>query len=163
MRPRKVLGCSLSIFAAPLGPSTRMFPLQAAMPIPAITRQPMKTILPTAMSPTQPFTSTDVLDARAYLSQADTNYYQSVYGYLDAVAGLDRAVGRRAEVGRRKAEIGNRKSEAQTGMDLRARKPTKRLCFSSKSLSPRDRRLLHGFSGTMACQGTKAWWHRFRW
>jgi len=38
-------------------------------------------------------TSTDVLDARTFLTQADTNYYRAVYGYLDAVAGLERAVG----------------------------------------------------------------------
>ena len=40
-------------------------------------------------------TSTDVLDARALLTQADTNYFRAVYGFLDAVAGLDRAVGNR--------------------------------------------------------------------
>jgi outer membrane protein TolC len=40
-------------------------------------------------------TSTDVLDARAYLTQADTNYFSAVYGYLDALAGLDRAIGTR--------------------------------------------------------------------
>ena len=38
-------------------------------------------------------TSTDVLDARTYLTGADTNYYTAVYGYLDALAALDRAVG----------------------------------------------------------------------
>ena len=41
----------------------------------------------------QAATSTDVLDARAFLTQADSNYYRAVYGYLDAVAGLERAVG----------------------------------------------------------------------
>lgn len=40
-------------------------------------------------------TATDVLDARAFLTQADSNYYRSLYGYLDAVAGLDRAIGKR--------------------------------------------------------------------
>ena len=40
-------------------------------------------------------TSTDVLDARALLTQADTNYFRAVYGFLNAVAGLDRAVGNR--------------------------------------------------------------------
>ncbi len=40
-------------------------------------------------------TSTDVLDARAFVTQADTNYYRAVYGYLDAVAGLDHAIGKR--------------------------------------------------------------------
>lgn len=38
--------------------------------------------------------ASDVLDARTFLSQADANYYRAVYGYLDAVAGLDRAVGK---------------------------------------------------------------------
>lgn len=42
-------------------------------------------------------TSTDVLDARAFLTQADTNYYSAVYGYLDALAGLDRAIGKKFE------------------------------------------------------------------
>lgn len=40
-------------------------------------------------------TSTDVLDARAFLTQADTNYFSAVYGYLDALAGLDRAIGKK--------------------------------------------------------------------
>jgi outer membrane protein TolC len=39
-------------------------------------------------------TSTDILDARAFLTQADTNYFSAVYGYLDALAGLDRAIGK---------------------------------------------------------------------
>ncbi len=43
----------------------------------------------------QAATSTDVLDARTFLTQADTNYYRAVYGYLDAVAGLDRTTGKR--------------------------------------------------------------------
>ncbi|MBI9077461.1 MAG: TolC family protein [Desulfatibacillum sp.] len=38
-------------------------------------------------------TSTDVLDAQTYLSQADTNYYLSLYGYLISLADLERAVG----------------------------------------------------------------------
>jgi len=38
-------------------------------------------------------TSTDVMDARTFLTQADTNYYNSVYGYLSAVAELNRVVG----------------------------------------------------------------------
>lgn len=42
-------------------------------------------------------TSTDVLDARNFLTQADTNYFRSMYGYLSAVAALERAVGRRIE------------------------------------------------------------------
>ncbi|MFH0725349.1 MAG: TolC family protein [Pseudomonadota bacterium] len=40
-------------------------------------------------------TSTEVLDARAFLSQAETNYYRALYGYRIAVAGLESAVGRR--------------------------------------------------------------------
>lgn len=39
-------------------------------------------------------TSTDVLDARTFVSQADTNYYNSLYGYLNAVAELNRVVGK---------------------------------------------------------------------
>lgn len=39
-------------------------------------------------------TATDVLDARAFLTQADSNYYRALYGYLNAVAALDRAVGK---------------------------------------------------------------------
>ncbi|MBW2603872.1 MAG: TolC family protein [Deltaproteobacteria bacterium] len=38
-------------------------------------------------------TSTEVLDARADLTQAQSNYYQSLYGYLDALANLERAIG----------------------------------------------------------------------
>ena len=38
-------------------------------------------------------TSTEVLDAQAYLSQADSNYYLALYGYLIALAELERAVG----------------------------------------------------------------------
>ncbi len=38
-------------------------------------------------------TSTDVLDARTYLTRADTNYYNSLYGYLSALAELTRVVG----------------------------------------------------------------------
>jgi outer membrane protein len=40
-------------------------------------------------------TSADVLDARSFLTQADTNYYRAVYGYLDAVAGLERTIGKK--------------------------------------------------------------------
>ena len=39
-------------------------------------------------------TSTDVLDARAFLTQAETNYYDSLYGYMISLAELERAVGR---------------------------------------------------------------------
>ncbi|BBO81053.1 transporter [Desulfosarcina ovata subsp. sediminis] len=41
----------------------------------------------------QAATSTEVLDARTDLTQAKTNYYQALYGYLDALAALERAVG----------------------------------------------------------------------
>ncbi|MBU4471731.1 MAG: TolC family protein [Desulfobacteraceae bacterium] len=37
-------------------------------------------------------TSTDVLDARTFLSQAELNYYRAVYGYMISVAELERAV-----------------------------------------------------------------------
>lgn len=40
-------------------------------------------------------TSTDVLDARSFLTQADTNYYRAVFGYLDAMAVLERAFGKK--------------------------------------------------------------------
>ncbi len=39
--------------------------------------------------------ASDVLDARAFLSQADANYYRAFYGYMNAVAALDRAVGKK--------------------------------------------------------------------
>lgn len=39
-------------------------------------------------------TSTEVLDARTYLSQAQMNYYGALYGYMISIARLDRAVGR---------------------------------------------------------------------
>ena len=42
----------------------------------------------------QMVTSSDVLDARSYLTQADSNYYRARYGYLISLAELDRAVGR---------------------------------------------------------------------
>jgi outer membrane protein TolC len=38
-------------------------------------------------------TSTEVLDARAFLSQAETNYHRALYGYQIAVARLESAVG----------------------------------------------------------------------
>ena len=40
-------------------------------------------------------TSTEVLDSRTFLSQAETNYYRALYGYMVALANLERAVGRR--------------------------------------------------------------------
>jgi outer membrane protein TolC len=40
-------------------------------------------------------TSADVLDARSFLTQANTNYYRAVYGYLDAVASLEWAIGKK--------------------------------------------------------------------
>jgi outer membrane protein TolC len=39
-------------------------------------------------------TSTEVLDARSFLSQADSNHIRAQYGYRAALALLDRAVGR---------------------------------------------------------------------
>ncbi len=42
-------------------------------------------------------TSTDVLDARTFHSQADSNYLQALYGYMIAIADLERAVGRTQE------------------------------------------------------------------
>ncbi len=39
-------------------------------------------------------TSTEVLDARTFLTQADSNYYNSLYGYLSAIAELSRVVGK---------------------------------------------------------------------
>ncbi len=40
-------------------------------------------------------TSTEVLDARTFLTQAETNYYGALYGYMISLAELERAVGRR--------------------------------------------------------------------
>ncbi|MBN2539753.1 MAG: TolC family protein [Deltaproteobacteria bacterium] len=42
----------------------------------------------------QMVTSSDVLDARSYLTQANSNYYRALYGCLMSLAELDRAVGR---------------------------------------------------------------------
>ncbi|MBE9571956.1 MAG: TolC family protein [Proteobacteria bacterium] len=39
-------------------------------------------------------TSTEVLDARMFLSQAETNYYSALYGYMSSEAELERAVGK---------------------------------------------------------------------
>jgi len=39
-------------------------------------------------------TSTEVLDARTFLTQAETNYYGALYGYMISLAELERAVGR---------------------------------------------------------------------
>jgi len=39
-------------------------------------------------------TTTEVLDARTFLNQADTNYYKSLYGYLISLSELERAVGK---------------------------------------------------------------------
>jgi len=38
-------------------------------------------------------TSTEVLDARTFLTQAEMNYYSALYGYMIARAELERAVG----------------------------------------------------------------------
>ncbi len=43
----------------------------------------------------QMVTSSDILDARAFPTQADSNYYRAGYGYLIALADLDRTVGKR--------------------------------------------------------------------
>ncbi|MBI4621503.1 MAG: TolC family protein [Desulfobacterales bacterium] len=40
-------------------------------------------------------TSTEVLDARTFLTQAETNYYSALYGYMMSMAELERAIGRR--------------------------------------------------------------------
>lgn len=40
-------------------------------------------------------TSTEVLDARTFLTQAEVNYYGSLYGYMTARAELERAIGER--------------------------------------------------------------------
>ena len=38
-------------------------------------------------------TSTEVLDARTFLTQADTNYYNALYGYMIFLSRLERSVG----------------------------------------------------------------------
>lgn len=40
-------------------------------------------------------TSTEVLDSRAFLSEAESNHYRAIYGYRIAVARLESAVGRK--------------------------------------------------------------------
>jgi outer membrane protein len=40
-------------------------------------------------------TSTEVLDSRTFLSRAETNYYRALYGYMVALANLERAAGRK--------------------------------------------------------------------
>jgi outer membrane protein len=40
-------------------------------------------------------TSTDVLDARTELTQAESNYYQALYGYMISLSDLERAMGKR--------------------------------------------------------------------
>jgi outer membrane protein len=40
-------------------------------------------------------TSTEVLDSLTFLSQAEGNYYRALYGYMIALANLERAVGRK--------------------------------------------------------------------
>jgi len=40
-------------------------------------------------------TSSDVLDARSFLTQANNNYYRAVYGYLDAVGSLEWTIGKK--------------------------------------------------------------------
>ena len=41
--------------------------------------------------------STEVLDARTYLTQAEVNYYNALYGYMTAKARLEHAIGARYE------------------------------------------------------------------
>jgi len=41
--------------------------------------------------------STDVLDARTFLTEAEMNYYSAVYGYHISLADLERAVGKRID------------------------------------------------------------------
>ncbi|MBW2647063.1 MAG: TolC family protein, partial [Deltaproteobacteria bacterium] len=43
----------------------------------------------------QMITSTEVLDARTFLTRAETNYYGALYGYMIALAELERAAGNR--------------------------------------------------------------------
>ena len=43
----------------------------------------------------QVITSTEVLDSRTLLSQAESNYYRALYGYRIAMARLERALGRK--------------------------------------------------------------------
>jgi len=38
-------------------------------------------------------TSTEVLDARTYLTQAEVNYYDALYSYITAKAKLEYAIG----------------------------------------------------------------------
>jgi outer membrane protein TolC len=40
-------------------------------------------------------TSTEVLDARTFLTQAETNYYGALYGYMIALAEVERSAGKR--------------------------------------------------------------------
>lgn len=49
----------------------------------------------TAQYSEQVATSADVLDARTFLTRADSNYYGALYGYMIYKAELDRAVGRK--------------------------------------------------------------------
>lgn len=41
--------------------------------------------------------STEVLDARAYLTQADSNYYHALYGHMISLSSLERAIGKKIE------------------------------------------------------------------
>ncbi len=40
-------------------------------------------------------TSTEVLDARSYLTEAEANYYGAIYGYMIALSNLERSIGRK--------------------------------------------------------------------
>jgi outer membrane protein len=41
--------------------------------------------------------STEVLDARAYLTQADSNYYHALYGHMISLSSLERAIGKKTK------------------------------------------------------------------
>ncbi len=49
-------------------------------------------------------TSTEVLDARTFLTQAETNYYGALYGYMISEAELERAVGKISRKGAKGAK-----------------------------------------------------------
>jgi len=47
-------------------------------------------------------TSTDVLDARTELTQAESNYYSALYGYMVSLAELERAMGKEVPLSQKK-------------------------------------------------------------
>ena len=58
-------------------------------------------------------TSSDVLDARSFLTQADTNYYRAIYGYLEAVASLEWTIGKKPSSYKKKSNHVYRKRNAR--------------------------------------------------